>query len=162
MLALVEQIATIMLKVTGYVMATAPLAIFAALAGDHRDPGPRRAGHLRQVRRRLLPSLGDPLGAADRASACVVGPRALKLIGAIREPALLAFSTASLRGRLSAHAGGSWSSGASPRGRSFVLPLGYSFNLDGSMMYCTFATLFIAQVYGIHLPSASRSPCCCC
>ncbi len=33
----------------------------------------------------------------------------------------------------------------------FVLPLGYSFNLDGSMMYCTFATLFIAQVYGIEL-----------
>jgi Na+/H+-dicarboxylate symporter len=34
---------------------------------------------------------------------------------------------------------------------SFVLPLGYSFNLDGSMMYCTFATLFIAQAYGIEL-----------
>jgi Na+/H+-dicarboxylate symporter len=39
----------------------------------------------------------------------------------------------------------------SKRVASFVLPLGYSFNLDGSMMYCTFATLFIAQVYGIHL-----------
>ena len=34
---------------------------------------------------------------------------------------------------------------------SFVLPLGYSFNLDGSMMYCTFATVFIAQAYGIDL-----------
>jgi len=34
---------------------------------------------------------------------------------------------------------------------SFVLPLGYSFNLDGSMMYCTFATLFIAQAYNLHL-----------
>jgi Na+/H+-dicarboxylate symporter len=34
---------------------------------------------------------------------------------------------------------------------SFMLPLGYSFNLDGSMMYMTFASLFIAQVYGVHL-----------
>ncbi|MCU0335900.1 MAG: cation:dicarboxylase symporter family transporter, partial [Chitinophagaceae bacterium] len=34
---------------------------------------------------------------------------------------------------------------------SFILPLGYSFNLDGSMMYMTFASIFIAQVYGIHL-----------
>jgi Na+/H+-dicarboxylate symporter len=41
--------------------------------------------------------------------------------------------------------------GVSERIASFVLPLGYSFNLDGSMMYCTFATLFIAQAYGIHL-----------
>ncbi len=39
---------------------------------------------------------------------------------------------------------------------SFVLPLGYSFNLDGSMMYCTFATLFIAQAYGIHMSVAQQ------
>ena len=39
---------------------------------------------------------------------------------------------------------------------SFVLPIGYSFNLDGSMMYCTFAVLFIAQVYGIHLPLGTQ------
>ena len=41
--------------------------------------------------------------------------------------------------------------GCSNRVASFVLPLGYSFNLDGSMMYCTFAVMFIAQVYGIEL-----------
>src|SRR3546814_4286556 len=39
---------------------------------------------------------------------------------------------------------------------SFVLPLGYSFNLDGSMMYSTFATIFIAQAYGIDLPIATQ------
>ena len=39
---------------------------------------------------------------------------------------------------------------------SFVLPLGYSFNLDGSMMYCTFATLFIAQAYDIELPLGTQ------
>jgi hypothetical protein len=41
--------------------------------------------------------------------------------------------------------------GVPPRIASFVLPLGYSFNLDGSMMYMTFASIFIAQAYGIHL-----------
>ena len=39
---------------------------------------------------------------------------------------------------------------------SFVMPMGYSFNLDGSMMYCTFATLFIAQAYGIELPLGTQ------
>ncbi|WP_186022039.1 dicarboxylate/amino acid:cation symporter, partial [Burkholderia gladioli] len=39
---------------------------------------------------------------------------------------------------------------------SFVLPIGYSFNLDGSMMYCTFAVLFISQVYGIDLPLGTQ------
>jgi Na+/H+-dicarboxylate symporter len=38
----------------------------------------------------------------------------------------------------------------------FVMPMGYSFNLDGSMMYCTFATLFIAQAYGIELPIGTQ------
>ena len=46
--------------------------------------------------------------------------------------------------------------GVSNRIASFVLPLGYSFNLDGSMMYCTFATLFIAQVYGIELSALQQ------
>ena len=45
---------------------------------------------------------------------------------------------------------------------SFVLPLGYSFNLDGSMMYCTFAVIFIAQAYNIPLSLPRRSPCCWC
>jgi len=39
---------------------------------------------------------------------------------------------------------------------SFVLPLGYSFNLDGSIMYCSFAVLFIAQAYGIDLPLGTQ------
>jgi Na+/H+-dicarboxylate symporter len=39
---------------------------------------------------------------------------------------------------------------------SFVLPIGYSFNLDGSMMYCTFATVFIAQAYGIEMPLGTQ------
>ena len=79
----------------------------------------------------------------------IVGPRALKLVAAIRSPALLAFSTASSEAAYPRTLEELQRWGVSRRVASFVLPLGYSFNLDGSMMYCTFATLFIAQVYGV-------------
>jgi Na+/H+-dicarboxylate symporter len=69
----------------------------------------------------------------------------------IREPLLLAFSTASSEAAYPKTLEMLQRFGVSRRIASFVLPLGYSFNLDGSMMYCTFATLFIAQAYGIEL-----------
>ncbi|MFX8373817.1 cation:dicarboxylase symporter family transporter, partial [Acinetobacter baumannii] len=70
---------------------------------------------------------------------------------AIRQPTLLAFSTASSEAAYPRTLEELETFGVSKRVASFVLPLGYSFNLDGSMMYCTFASLFIAQAYGIHL-----------
>ena len=69
----------------------------------------------------------------------------------IREPVLLAFSTASSEAAYPKTLERLERFGVNERIASFVLPLGYSFNLDGSMMYCTFATLFIAQAYGIGL-----------
>jgi Na+/H+-dicarboxylate symporter len=69
----------------------------------------------------------------------------------LREPVLLAFSTASSEAAYPKTLTQLSRFGVSDRIASFVLPLGYSFNLDGSMMYCTFATLFIAQSYGIAL-----------
>ena len=81
----------------------------------------------------------------------VVGLRGLKLVAGIREPMLLAFSTASSEAAYPGTLAALQKFGVSRKVASFVLPLGYSFNLDGSMMYCTFATLFIAQIYGIEL-----------
>jgi Na+/H+-dicarboxylate symporter len=75
----------------------------------------------------------------------------LRLIGDMRAPILLAFSTASSEAAYPRTLEQLERFGVSKRIASFVLPLGYSFNLDGSMMYCTFATLFIAQAYGIDL-----------
>src|SRR5438477_11424340 len=69
----------------------------------------------------------------------------------IREPTLLAFSTASSEAAYPKTLSQLERFGVPNKIASFVLPMGYSFNLDGSMMYCTFATLFIAQVYGITL-----------
>src|SRR6202008_4574814 len=79
-----------------------------------------------------------------------------KLMGLIKEPALLAFSTASSESAMPKTIEALEKHGISNRIVSFVLPLGYSFNLDGSIMYMTFATLFIAQSYGIDMPMGDQ------
>ena len=150
-LALVEQIAAIMLKVTGYVMTTAPLAIFAALAATIAVQGLDILATYAEFVGGFYLSLGILWVLLIGVLVLIVGPRGLKLITAIRQPTLLAFSTASSEAAYprTLHELQSW--GVSRKVASFVLPLGYSFNLDGSMMYCTFAVLFIAQAYGIDL-----------
>lgn len=75
----------------------------------------------------------------------------LKLLSRIKEPIILAFSTASSESAFPKTIISLERFGCSSRIVSFVLPLGYSFNLDGSIMYMTFATVFIAQAYGIDL-----------
>ncbi len=153
---LVDQIARIMLKVTGYVMRTAPFAIFAALASTVATQGIAIIGTYAKFVGGFYLSLGVLWGLLTAALILVVGLRGLKLLGAIRQPALLAFSTASSEAAYPRTLEELQKWGVSRRVASFVLPLGYSFNLDGSMMYCTFATLFIAQAYGIQLTIAQQ------
>jgi Na+/H+-dicarboxylate symporter len=81
----------------------------------------------------------------------VIGPRYSHLLKLIREPLMIAFSTASSEAAYPKTLEGLNRFGASSRISSFVLPLGYSFNLDGTMMYCTFASIFIAQTYKIDM-----------
>ncbi len=153
---LVDQIARIMLKVTGYVMRTAPFAIFAALASTVATQGIAIIGTYAKFVGGFYLSLGVLWTLLTVALILVVGARGLKLLGAIRQPALLAFSTASSEAAYPRTLEELQKWGVSRRVASFVLPLGYSFNLDGSMMYCTFATLFIAQAYGIQLTIAQQ------
>ncbi|HET6970528.1 MAG TPA: dicarboxylate/amino acid:cation symporter [Phenylobacterium sp.] len=150
-LALVEQVAAIMLKMTGYVMRTAPLAIVAALAGSIATQGLSVLLTYGKFVLGFYVSLGILWALLIAAVVLIAGRRALKLMAAIRSPALLAFSTASSEAAYPRTLEELQKWGISRKVASFVLPLGYSFNLDGSMMYCTFATIFIAQVYGIHL-----------
>jgi Na+/H+-dicarboxylate symporter len=150
-LALVEQVTAIMLKITGYVMTTAPLAIFAALASTVATQGLSVIGDYAKFVGGFYLSLGVLWLVLLGACALFIGPQALKLFHAVRNPALLAFSTASSEAAYPRTMEALQRFGVSRRIVSFVLPLGYSFNLDGSMMYCTFATLFIAQAYGIEM-----------
>ena len=85
-----------------------------------------------------------------------LGPRVLRLLGVLREPTLLAFSTASSEAAYPKTLEGLERFGVRNRLAAFVLPIGYSFNLDGSMMYCTFATVFIAQAYGIEMTLSAQ------
>ncbi|HEX7886112.1 MAG TPA: dicarboxylate/amino acid:cation symporter [Phenylobacterium sp.] len=150
-LNLVEQGAAIMLKVTGYVMKTAPLAIFAALAASVATQGLEVLATYAKFVLGFYASLGILWALLIGVAVLIVGRRILTLVAALRSPVLLAFSTASSEAAYPRTLEELQKWGVSRKVASFVLPLGYSFNLDGSMMYCTFATLFIAQVYGVHL-----------
>ncbi len=155
-LALVEQVTAIMLKITGYVMKCAPVAIFAALASTVATQGLAVLGDYAKFVGGFYLSLGVLWLVLLGACALFIGARALNLFKQIQAPALLAFSTASSEAAYPRTLEMLQKFGVSRRIASFVLPLGYSFNLDGSMMYCTFATLFIAQAYGIELSWAQQ------
>jgi Na+/H+-dicarboxylate symporter len=153
---LAERISHVMLRVTGYVMNFAPLAVFAAIAATVTENGLD-----------ILVTYGRFVGGfylglvalwiiLIGAGFVFVGPRILRLIGMVREPTLLAFSTASSEAAYPRTFEALQRFGVSKRIAGFVLPLGYSFNLDGSMMYCTFAVIFIAQVYGIQLSAVQQ------
>ncbi len=154
--ALLDSLAHIMLKVTGYVMIVAPLAVFGAMASIVAKEG------LGIVRVYGIMVGEFYLGIAllwlalIALGALVIGPRVLQLVKRIREPVLLAFSTASSEAAYPRTLDVLERFGVSNRIASFVLPVGYSFNLDGSMMYCSFAVMFIAQVYGMDIPVSQQ------
>jgi len=155
-LELVEQAAQIMLKVTGFVMKLAPLAIFAALASTIATQGLGMLATYGKFVLGFYATMGVLWGLLFLAGAAVLGKRVIPLFGVIRDPTLLAFSTASSEAAYPRILDSLPKVGVRRRIVSFVLPLGYSFNLDGSMLYCTFATMFIMQAHGVHLTVAQQ------
>lgn len=146
-----------MLVITGYVMKLAPLAVFAAIAGSIAVEGLA-----------ILITFGRFVGGFYLALAvlwlCLLAAGAAvlglgevrRLVPQIREPFLITFATASSEAAYPKLLASLERFGVPTRIASFVLPLGYSFNLDGSMMYCAFASIFIAQAYGIDLSLAQE------
>ena len=151
LLQAIDGLVEVMLKVTGYVMLVAPLAVFAAVAATVTTQGLGILLTYGKFIGSFYLSIGILWVILTLLGRLVLGKRVRQLIREIREPVLLAFSTASSEAAYPRTLEALERFGASKRISSFVLPLGYSFNLDGSMMYCTFATLFIAQAYGIDL-----------
>lgn len=150
-LDVLDSVAHIMLKVTGYVMMAAPLAVFGALAGAIAERGLGIVWVYGLFIGEFYLALAILWAVLIALGVLIVGPSILRLMRRIREPVLLAFSTASSEAAYPKTLEELERYGISNRVASFVLPMGYSFNLDGSMMYCTFAIMFIAQVYGIEL-----------
>ena len=151
MIKLLDVAAHIILKVTAYVMNFAPVAVFGAMVAIIAKQG---LGILKTYSIFIgefyfgLLLLWIILALAG---AAFLGKRILRLINRIKEPIILAFSTSSSEAAFPKTMMELERFGCKDKIVSFVLPLGYSFNLDGSMMYMTFASLFIAQSYGIHL-----------
>ncbi len=146
-----DAIANIMLRVTGYVMYLAPLAALAAIAAVVATKGPELlVTYGKFIFSFYLTVLGLWL-ILLLAAALIIGRRVIDLVLSIKDMILLAFSTASSEAAFPRLVVELEDFGCSPRIVSFVLPLGYSFNLDGSMLYMTFASLFIAQAYGVPL-----------
>ena len=152
----VEQVAHVMLKVTGYVMALAPVAVFAAMASIITTQGLGVLLVYGKFMGEFYLGLGVLWCLLAAAGFMFLGPRIARLLGLIKEPIMLAFSTASSEAAYPKTLEQLERFGASKKITSFVLPLGYSFNLDGSMMYCTFAVLFIAQAYKIDLSTSQQ------
>ena len=152
----VEALVQVMLKITDYVMRFAPFAVFAAVTATLVERGPGVIGQLAVFMGSFYLALLILWAILLGAGALVIGRRIRPLVGYVREPLLIAFTTASSEAAYPRMLEALERFGIPNRIASFVLPLGYSFNLDGSMMYCAFASLFIAQAYGIHLDLATQ------
>ncbi len=147
----IEQLSEAILTITGYIMALAPIAVFASMAAIVTTQG---LGILVTYGKFIVQfyfGLAILWCLLIAVGALIFGRHSLRLISLIREPFLLAFSTASSEAAYPKTMEQLEKFPISKKIISFVLPMGYSFNLDGSMMYCTFATLFIAQAYNIEL-----------
>jgi Na+/H+-dicarboxylate symporter len=146
-----EALVSVMLTVTGYVMMFAPIAVFCAVARTLATKGIGVVGDLAYFMGSFYIGLAILWTVLLFACFLVIGPRTGTLFRYLRDPILLGFSTASSEAAYPRTLDALDRFGVPPKIASFVLPLGYSFNLDGSMMYMTFASIFIAQAYGIHL-----------
>jgi Na+/H+-dicarboxylate symporter len=148
---LLESVAHVILKMVGYVMNFAPLGVFGAIAAVIAIHGlgvlSTYAVYIGQFYLGLAVLWVILLGAGF----LFLGHRMKELMRRIIQPITIAFSTTSSEAVMPKLMEELERFGCKDRVVSFVLPLGYSFNLDGSMMYMTFASLFIAQVYDVPL-----------
>jgi proton glutamate symport protein len=148
LIAVLDSVAQAMFKVTGYVMAFAPIGVFAALAAT---VGLKGLGVLVTLGKLILLMYGGlalfvliVLGGVSS----VIRVPFLTFLRAIREPFLIAFSTASSEAALPKALEIMERFGVPKNIVAFVLPTGYSFNLDGSTLYLSLASVFVAQLAG--------------
>jgi Na+/H+-dicarboxylate symporter len=149
-------VAEVMFRYTKYVMYLAPFGVGAAIAVTVGSKGIA-----------VLLSLGKLVGALYLAEILFVvlvlgGALSIarvpvaRFFQAVREPFLIAFSTASSEAALPLALENMTLFGAPKHIVGFVLPTGYSFNLDGSTLYLSLASVFVAQAAGVHMPIGTQ------
>jgi proton glutamate symport protein len=151
-LVVLDGVAHAMFRFTNYVMAFAPAGVFAAIAAT---VGSKGIGILFTLGKLVLVMYGALvlfLVIVIGAAALLVRISPVAFARTVREPFVLAFTTASSEAALPRSLEVMEAFGVPKRIVSFVLPAGYSMNLDGSTLYLSAATLFVAQMAGIELP----------
>lgn len=141
----------ILLKVTGYVMNFAPLAVFGAITAVVAKQGLSILSTYATFIGEFYVSLLILWLLILAAGYLVIKRRVFALTNRVKDAMLTAFGTSTSEAAYPKLFEELEQFGCSNKIVSFVLPLGYSFNLDGGMMYMTFASLFIAQAFGVHL-----------
>ncbi len=151
-----DSLGHVMFKVTNYVMAFAPVGVFGAITAVVIQQGLDLLGGYVYLIACFFGGLLFFVFAVLFLICKLFKIKFFALLKDVKEPILLAFSTASSESAMPKTIEALEKHGISNRIVSFVLPLGYSFNLDGSIMYMTFATMFIAQSYGMDLSMADQ------
>ncbi|MFN8667128.1 MAG: cation:dicarboxylase symporter family transporter [Gemmatimonadaceae bacterium] len=156
MLSVLESLSEVMFKFVGIVMAFAPFGIGAAIAVTVANSG---LGVLKNLGILVL----TLYGALVVFILLVLVPILLifriplkQFLQTVREPALIAFSTASSEAALPQAMQAMEKFGVPRRIVAFVMPTGYSFNLDGSTLYLALASIFVAQAAGIDMPLSQQ------
>ncbi len=152
----IDQIVPVMLKFTDYVMRFAPLGVFAAMAAVITTQGLGVLVTYGKFVSAFYFGLAVLWIIIIFAGSVVLGGAIKPLLRLLRQPMMIAFSTSSSEAAFPKMIEQLMKFGVSERITGFVLPLGYSFNLDGSMMYQTFAALFVAQAFGIEMPITTQ------
>lgn len=154
--AFCDSLSTIMFKYTHYVMYFAPFGVFGAIAATVGEKGPAVLASLGKLVATLY---GAELFFVAVVLGSVVALARIPLrrfIAHVREPFLLAYSTASSEAALPQALENMERFGVPNHIAAFVLPAGYSFNLDGSTLYLSVAAMFIAQAAGVHMPLGTQ------
>jgi Na+/H+-dicarboxylate symporter len=146
-----DVIAHVVLKMVGYVMLTAPLGVFGAISAVIATRGLDILLTYAKYFGAFLAGIAVLWVVLLVVGYIFLGKRLIPLLKALSAPMVIAFSTTSSEAVFPKLTEELKKFGCKDNIVSFILPLGYSFNLDGSMMYMTFASIFIAQVYGIEL-----------
>ena len=148
---LFDIIAHAILKMVGYIMWFAPLGVLGAIAAVVATNGFEIFKVYAIYLRDFFFAIAVLWLVLLLVGYFILGNRLFDLLKRIKEPLMIAFSTTSSEAVFPKLVEELEKFGCNSRVVSFILPLGYSFNLDGSMMYMTFASIFIAQIYGIEM-----------
>ena len=151
-----ETVSHIILKMVGYVMNFAPLGVFGAIAAVIASKGLAIFAFYGKYLMYFLMGIGVLWIFLLGVGFLILGKRIPSLLKHITTPLVIAFSTTSSEAVFPKLSEELVRFGCKDKIVSFILPLGYSFNLDGSMMYMTFASMAIAQAYGVQIDLATQ------